>query len=205
MDASRPIPNLRDLENLGRARLSSHFFMRDFLYSEVSQVERIPNLPTDPALAIHVGRRLCETLLEPLQARFGRIAIRSAFRSATVNNIGNRKGYGCANNEKNYARHIWDVRDAEGHCGATACIVIPWFLDRYDAGEDWRALAWWMHDHLDYSELFFYRRLCAFNIAWHERPKRIIRSFVAPSGTLTRPDMPNHSGSHADWYQHWSW
>lgn len=36
-----------------------------------------------------------------------------------------KRGYNCAENEKNYAGHIWDRRDANGHMGATACIVLP--------------------------------------------------------------------------------
>lgn len=51
--------------------------MRDFLHSEISQLESIPNLPSDLQLAIHTGKRLCEDLLEPLQNHFGSIAIRS--------------------------------------------------------------------------------------------------------------------------------
>ena len=73
-----------------------------------------------------------------------------------------------------------------------ACIVIPWFADRYAEGEDWRSLAWWIHHHLPYSELCFYPRLCAFNIGWHEKPKRIIRSYIAPKGVLSRPGMCVH-------------
>jgi hypothetical protein len=72
---------VRSAEALGRVRLSRSFFMRDFLYSEIANVHRITNLPDDPDLAIAAGRRLCEDLLEPLQATFGRIAIRSAYRS----------------------------------------------------------------------------------------------------------------------------
>jgi len=44
--------------------------MRDFLYSEIANVHRITNLPDDPQLAIAAGKRLCEELLEPLQATF---------------------------------------------------------------------------------------------------------------------------------------
>ena len=43
------------LENLGRVRLSKNFFMRDFLYSEISNYYKIPNIPEDPELAIEVG------------------------------------------------------------------------------------------------------------------------------------------------------
>ena len=40
--------SVRTLEDFGRVQLSKSFFMREFLYSEISQVERIPNLPRDP-------------------------------------------------------------------------------------------------------------------------------------------------------------
>jgi len=58
-----------------------------------------------------------------------------------------------------------------------------------------RALAWWIHDHLPYSQLQFFPKLAAFDIGWHERPRRRIDSFIAPKGCLTRPGMANHNGS----------
>jgi hypothetical protein len=61
---------VRSLEDFGRIRLSSSFFMRDFLYSEIATLHHMVNLP-DPELAIAAGRALCENLLEPLQAVFG--------------------------------------------------------------------------------------------------------------------------------------
>ena len=69
--------SVKALETLGRERLSKSFFMRDFLYSEVANFYRLPNIPENPDLAIANGKRLCEELLEPLQATFGRITIRS--------------------------------------------------------------------------------------------------------------------------------
>lgn len=182
-------------------RLSRSFFMRNFLHSEVSNFCGIPNIPDDPDLAIAAGRNLCEHLLQPLYDTFGGIEIRSAFRSATLNDFCYTHGHYCAPNEENYARHIWDRRDAEGCMGATACIVIPWFLPRYEKTSDWRALAWWIHDRLPYSELQFFRRLAAFNITWRERPKRVIEGFTRPRGILTRPGMPNHEGRHASEYR----
>jgi hypothetical protein len=191
---------LTALEELGRVRLSRSFYMREFLYSEIAAMHGLVNVPDDPELAIRVGRSLCESLLEPLQERFGRIAIRSAYRSCAVNEFGNSKGLNCASNAGNYARHIWDRPDAHGRHGAMACIVVPWFADRYAEGEDWRALAWWIHDHLPYSSLYFFPKLAAFNIGWHEVPERRIDSYVAPRGCLTRPGMPGHEGSHRALY-----
>ncbi len=192
---------MRGLEELGRVRLSPSFFLRDFLMSEIAVIHGIPNIPDDPDLAIAAGRALCRNLLEPLKATFGHIAIRSAYRASAVNAFGNANGFNCSTNEASRAGHIWDRRDADGCMGATACIVIPWFADRYDAGADWRALAWWIHDHLPYSRLQFFPKLAAFNINWHERPARRIDSFISPKGCLTKPGMANHAGDHGEWYQ----
>lgn len=192
---------IRAFEQLGRVRLSRTFFMRDFLHSDIAAVTGISNYPDDPDLAIAAGQRLCQELLEPLQDRFGRIAIRSAYRSSAVNGHGNAQGYNCASNEANYAGHIWDRRDANGAMGATACIVVPAFYDRFSEQGDWRMLAWWIHDHLPYSDLCFFPRFFAFNIGWHEKPVRRIDSYVKPRGCLTKPGMANHGGSHAALYE----
>lgn len=192
--------NVRALEELGRVRLSPSFFFRDFLYSEISNLHGIPNIPDDPEHAIEAGKRLCQELLEPLQATFGRIAIRSAYRSPTVNEFGNRNKLNCASNEKNRAGHIWDQRDENGHMGATACIVIPWFADRYAATGDWTPLAWWIHDHLPYDSMYFFPKLAAFNLRWHEAPERRIDSYAPPKGCLTRPGLSNHDGDHSASY-----
>ena len=106
---------IKALEDLGRTRLSQNFFLRDFLHSEIAQVEGIGNVPVDPDLLVETGTNLCENVLEPIQRQLGKVSIRSAYRSPKINQIGNTKKYNCAANEKNYARHIWDVRDSAGH------------------------------------------------------------------------------------------
>ncbi len=83
--------SVQTLTNLGRVRLSKSFFMRDFLYSEIANFDRIQNFPDDPDLAIAAGKQLCEVLLEPLQDTFGRLAIRSSFRSVAVNGRGSEQ------------------------------------------------------------------------------------------------------------------
>lgn len=191
--------SVKALENLGRERLSTNFFMRDFLYSEVASIHCIPNIPENPDLAIETGKRLCVELLETLQATFGRIAIRSAYRSPTVNAKGNEEKGGCARNESNYASHIWDYPDKDGKKGAMACIVVPWLVDHCEAGGDWRGMAYWIHNHLPYSRLQFYPKLWAFNIGWHEAPKREIESHIpGHAGLLLRGEPPREE--YASWY-----
>jgi hypothetical protein len=191
---------VRSAEAFGRVRLSRSFFMRDFLYSEIASIHRMVNLPDDPDLAIAAGRKLCEHLLEPLQATFGRLAIRSAYRSPEVNAFGCAHQLSCASNEKNRARHTWDRRSKDGGMGALTSIVVPWLADRLDDGVTWQAMAWWIHDHLPYSDLQFFPKLAAFNIGWHERPKRTIYSFIAPRGFLTKPGFDNHHSDHSHLY-----
>ena len=77
-----------DLEELGRIQLSRSFFLRDFLHSEIAASHHLPNVPVDRDLLVETGRRLCETVLEPLQDTFGRIHVRSGYRSPSLNAFG---------------------------------------------------------------------------------------------------------------------
>ncbi|MEO0356877.1 MAG: hypothetical protein AAF386_01040 [Pseudomonadota bacterium] len=173
------------LETLGRVRLSKYFYMRDFLYSEIGNFHEIQNIPDDVELTLDGGRRFCETLLDPLTETFGRIAIRSGYRSRRLNQFGNENKLNCARNDYPQECHIWDYHTGSRQV-AGASIVVPWFADRYNQGRDWRDLAWWIHDYLPFSELWFFPKLCAFNVAWRADPVRTISSYVAPKGMLLR-------------------
>ena len=129
-------------------------------------------------MALSAGRRLATVCLDPLVETFGPIEVRSAYRAPAVNAFGNENRLNCANNEKNRAHHIWDQRDKDGNLGATACIYIPWFTEQFKRGRDWRDLAYWLHDHVDYSEIVFFNTNCAFNLNWRENPERRIRSWI---------------------------
>lgn len=199
---------VKDLEEFGRVQLSKSFFMREFLHSEISQIEGIPNIPDDPDLAIEAGKNLCEKVLEPIQDELGRISIRSAYRSCDVNQRGNEKGYNCASNEKNYAGHIWDKRNGE-YIGATACVIVTSFVPFYKKTSDWTALAWWIHDHIqDYAHMTFFRNYAAFNINWNNNPNNLkfIDSYVenphtGKKGYLTKKGMDNFEGLHKENYK----
>jgi hypothetical protein len=172
-------------DELARTRLSKHFFLRDFLFSEIAAVHGLNNMPDDTDLAVAAGTQLCEKVLEPIQQAWGRIHIRSAYRSCEVNQLGNELGANCATNDKNYAAHIWDRRDDKGFMGATACIVIPEYLDYFKKTGDWTSLAWWIHAHIPaYKHLYFFPNLCAFNISWYEdenAPKSISSYIIDPN------------------------
>lgn len=201
MKTIRPIKSVKTLDNFGRIRLSKSFFMRDFLYSEISNITGIQNIPDNPNLAVKAGTKLCEEILEPLHDVFGRIVIRSAFRSCAVNQFGNENKLGCSRNESNYAAHIWDRLDKNGNMGAMATIIIPSFYDRFSKEGDWVKLAWWIHDNINYSSMYFFPKYFAFNIAWHEVPKKSINSYAIPDKKLTDLSMENNQGDHSQKYQ----
>ena len=181
------------LEALGRIQLSPNFYLRDFLYSEIAATYAVSNVPDDVELAVQTGRRLCETILEPLQATFGRIHIRSGYRSASLNALGNAQGLKCARNAATYADHIWDVRDEAGRAGACACVVVPWFNARYPH-EQWPRLAWWLYDHLLFHRVVVFSRQGAFNIGWRDEPAREVSSYLEPKGVLVGPRRPPDPG-----------
>ena len=193
---------VKALEQLGRVQLSPSFFMRDFLYSEISQIESIPNIPENPDVAIDIGKKLCTEVLEPLQEKLGKISVRSAYRSPAVNEKGakNKNQYNCSSNEASYADHIWDFPDKNGF-GAVACIVVNSFVPYYEETSHWQALAWWIHDNIPgYSSMYFFPKLCAVNIGWHEKPKKWIKSYIQPKGYLTKRGMDNFLGDHCNEY-----
>ena len=208
MDKPRSVAELTEL---GRVRLSEHFFMRDMLYSEVANYHGMPNIPEDPDLAIAAGEKLCQLVLEPLHRAFGGIVVRSAYRSPSVNDFCHRRliegdnAYYCADNVYSAARHIWDLRDADGHMGATASVIVPWYLERYAATDDFRPLAWWIVDNVEhYAEAMFFPWLCAFNIRWYEGPSDRAVKYDSPELrediVLTRRGMDGFDDDHSGQY-----
>lgn len=206
---SAQITSVAELTELGRVRLSPHFFMRDMLYSEVANFHGMPNIPEDPELAVAAGRQLAERILEPLHRAFGAVAVRSAYRSPAVNGFcaemfaKGERAYFCSDNDYNRARHIWDRRDAQGFLGATASILIPWYLPRFAESGDARPLAWWIRDHVpDYDSMQFYPWLCAFNIRWYEgeSDQSITISDGEKPELLTRRGMAEFDGDHSHAY-----
>ncbi len=77
---------------------------------------------------------------------------------------------------------------------------LPWFTDRFETGADWRARAWWLHDHLNCSEQVFFPKPWGFNIGLHQKPERTIKSQVAPLGHMVAPGQRADKG-HAEWYR----
>ena len=179
-------PTVEELDSLGRERLSKNFYMREFLHSEVATRFNIVNYPDDPEAALKTGRVLCSSLLEPLQDRFGRISIRSGFRSSTLNGLCHEKGFNCVENSKAYGRHIWDIPSKKYGWGAMACIVIPSIHDAVCDGVSIDEFACWIDSNLPYCFVSIFQNQTAVNVCCSENPKKDIYSRIEPSGFLFR-------------------
>ena len=192
--------SVKGLETLGRIRLSDSFFLRDFLFSEISAIHGIPNIPDNPDLAIAAGRRLCAELLEPPNADPRRhqypqrIPLRRAERIRQP-----AQTQQCLERQGLRRTHLGPPRRRWLHGGDRLyrhpAVRRPVCRRGRLAGTglvDPRPPA--------LSHLQFFPKLRAFNIQWHERPRKCIDSFIAPRGCLTKPDMVNHAGGHSNWY-----
>jgi hypothetical protein len=188
----KKINNIKNLEDLGRIRFSKNYYAREFLYSEIANFYQIANYPENIELFINVGEKFCNNILEPLKEKFNHISIRSAYRSKSVNDFGNKNNLNCASNQSNYAGHIWDERDGDGNIGGTVCIFIPSFNDRFADNWDWLRLGFWIAKNIEYSDMtFFSSMLNTFNISWHEKPKKDMNSYREPKGNIIKNNEIN--------------
>lgn len=72
-------------EKFGRTRLSKNFILRDFLYSSEAVVVGLASSQIeDPAMVIRAGKQLCEQVLEPVLANFGRFAITFGYQTRAM-------------------------------------------------------------------------------------------------------------------------
>ena len=171
------------LDRLGRIALSDHFHMREFLYSEIAVHYQLRNVPSKENIdvAIEAGSKLCSLLLEPLQKQFGRIHVRSGYRSLEVNAAGVEK-HNCAADNRGF--HTWDHPSEDNGIGATACISAPRFSQAVlGATVPYESMAWWVYDNLsEWSHLEFFAtaehsdEVC-FNIGWLSKPLKTMTTW----------------------------
>ena len=171
------------LDRLGRIALSESFHMREFLYSEIAVQYQLKNVPEKNRVetAVEAGSKLCQMLLEPLQRQFGRIHVRSGYRSLEVNAAGVDK-HNCAVDNRGF--HTWDHASANNGIGATACISVPSVSKAVLGGAvSYESVAWWVYDNLpEWSHLEFFAtaehsdEVC-FNIGWLSKPLKTMTTW----------------------------
>lgn len=163
------ITTVREYEVLARVRLSQNFILRDFLFSTDAAAHGFSNFPEDPDMVVRAGRELCEKVLEPVLARWGRFAITFAYQSREALEFKwtqekrDTKG-------RNSNPHHWD-RGSFGDEVYARLDILPFcvedgLVDRHEFGH------WLMHN-LDIDLLMQWSRSSVYCISISPKPRRI--------------------------------
>lgn len=160
----------REYDSFTRTRLSTNFILRDFLYSSDSDFRGIRNVPDDFEMTIRAGKALCEKILEPTLAKWGRFFITFAYQSR----VGIQADWSLKKKNENFrssSPHQWDRFTFGSNIYARVDIlpicVEDGLVSKYDYGR------WMMHE-LDVDLLMMFKRSNAFCITYSEfRPRRV--------------------------------
>jgi hypothetical protein len=166
-----------EYDKFTRTRLSKNFLLREFLYSSDSDFRGICNMPRDRELVIRSGKALCENILEPIIARFGKIFITFGYQSKS----GIEADWSPTKRKENPRSsnpHDWERQTfgSKIYCRVDilpACVE-DGLVSKYEFGH------WLMHN-LDIDLLMQWKRSNVFCITYSEfRPRRVWLEWGSP-------------------------
>ena len=178
------------LDALVKVRLSNNFILRDFLYSTECAALGLSNYPENPETVIRAGRELCERLLEPILAYFGRFAITFGYQC--------RQGVEAKWSEKmrqekrrSSSPHQWD-RGTFGNEVYARVDILPFCVE--DGLVSKMEFGHWLMHHLDVDLLMMWKKanICCISIS--PKPRRVWFEWGDPA--LGQPRREYFFGSH---------
>ncbi len=154
------------VRKLARVRLSQSFFMRDFLYSDITVEREETNVPIRSELAVIAGRELCRTILEPLAQTFGGLTIVCGYLNPTH----------CRLNRRDPKVHCWGFLDDNETIVAGASIYLPWFMDQHSLATDGKYLAGWVIQNLPCDHVLLDCDDNSIILCWTPKPRLLTRT-----------------------------
>lgn len=150
-------------------RLSKNFILRDFLYSTECAALGLSNYPEHPETVIRAGRELCERLLEPILAHFGRFAITFGHqvRAGVERHISAKQR---AENPRSSSPHQWD-RGTFGDEIYARVDILPYVVE--DGLVSKMEFGQWLMMNLDIDLLMAWKKSNVFCISISPRPRRV--------------------------------
>ena len=157
-----------EYEALARTRLSENFILRDLMFSTEAAALGFNNFPEYPHLVIAAGQALCENILEPLLAQFGRFAITFGYQSRDASAAGSLKS--SSSNPRSSNPHQWD-RQTFGNGVYARVDILPFCVEdhqvsRLDFGR-------WMMMNLNVDLLMQWKRSNVYCISISPKPRRV--------------------------------
>lgn len=155
-------------DKLSRTRLSPNFILRDFLFCAASAARGMSNFPERPDEVIHAGKQLCQQLLEPILAQFGRFAITYGYQSRQSMDY-DLVAAGKFTGPRSSCPHHWD-RQTFGHEVYARVDILPFCVEdgqvaKYEFGH------WLMHN-LDVDLCMCWTRSNVFCLTVSPLPRR---------------------------------
>lgn len=160
------------MEEFSRTRLSKNFIMRDFLHSNYNSVAGICNYPEKPEIVIAAGKKLCELVMEPIIAKWGRVFITFGYQC--------RHGVETANPNAKTKRtssnpHQWD-RGTFGIKPYARVDILPACVE--DGGVSKREFGHWCMMNLDIDLMMMWGHSNVFCITIGPKPRRVWLEWV---------------------------
>lgn len=190
---SRVKPTTQEYEALARVRLSQNFILRDFLFSTDCATRGFRNFPDDPEAVICAGKALCEKVLEPFLAKWGRFAITFGYQSREGVEFKWSKAMREAKGH-NSNPHQWD-RKTWGDQVYCRVDILPFCVE--DGLIDKHTVGQWMMQNLDIDLLMQWRKSNGYCISISPRPRRVW--FIWGNAQLGEPRREMFMG--ADYWQ----
>jgi hypothetical protein len=169
----------RQYEKLCLTRLSKNFILRDFMFSTEAAVAGHSNFPSDNVdQAKESGVQLCERVLEPILAQFGRFAITFGYQSRETMELLEQD---FKDNPTKSSPHHWD-RGTFGTGIYARVDIWPFCVEDGDVSKV--DFARWCMMNLDIDLFMMWRRANIFCITISPKPRRVWLEWV-PTGQGT--------------------
>lgn len=178
-------PSSQEYEALARTRLSKHYILRDFLFSIESSVLGFSNYPEHPQLVIDAGRAICEKVLEPIHAQFGRPALTFGYMSRQTIEFGMTDAERDTNPHSSNP-HNWD-RQTWGDEVYARVDILPFCVEDGDVTKE--EFARWCMMNLDIDLLMQWTKSNGACITISPKPRRIWLEWGSPKNGEPRQRM----------------
>lgn len=165
----RTSPTTEEYESLSRVRLSKNFILRDFLFSTECAARGLTNYPDDPDMVIRAGKEMCQKVLEPLLAQWGRFAITFGYQSRQGVEWSWTKKMREAN-PRSSSPHCWDRGTFGDEVYARVDILLYCVMDGLI---DKQTVGHWMMHNLDIDLLMQWRKSNGFCVSISPKPRRV--------------------------------
>lgn len=177
-------------EALARVRLSKNYILRELLFSTECAARGLTNYPEDPDMVIRAGKALCEKVLEPVLAEWGRFFLTFGFQSREGIEWGWSKAKREANprssNPHQYDRKTW------GNEVYARVDILPRCVEDGEVSK--MEFGRWLMHNLDIDLCMVWRRSNVFCITISPKPRRVWIGWGNP--LLGEPKQEVFMGAH---------